>query len=59
MFKKIAIILAATMFLAIAAAPISAQGVLMNSAETINQGNIKLAIFPTVLLGWDTGSRRA
>jgi hypothetical protein len=56
MFKKIVIILAAAMFLAAAAAQVSAQGVLMNSAETINQGNIKLAIFPTVLLGKNGGN---
>jgi hypothetical protein len=56
MFKKIVIILAAAMFLAAAAAQVSAQGVLMNSAETINQGNLKLAIFPTVLLGKNGGN---
>jgi hypothetical protein len=50
MFKKIVIILAAALLLA-AAAQVSAQSVIMNSAETINQGNIKLAIFPTVLFG--------
>ena len=55
MFKKIVIILAAAMFLATLAAEVSAQEVLMNSAETINQGNIKLAIFPTVLLGKNGG----
>ena len=55
MFKKIAMILAAAVFLVAAAAEVSAQDVLMNSAETINQGNIKLAIFPTVLLGKNGG----
>ena len=30
-----------------------AQNFLMNSAETINQGNFKIAAFPTVLLGED------
>jgi hypothetical protein len=30
-----------------------AQNILMNSAETINQGNFKIAVFPTVLLGED------
>jgi hypothetical protein len=54
MLKKTLFILAATMFLA-SAAQLSAQAVLMNSAETINQGNIKLAIFPTVLLGKNGG----
>jgi uncharacterized membrane protein len=54
MLKKTLFILAATMFLA-SAAQLSAQAVLMNSAETINHGNIKLAIFPTVLLGKNGG----
>jgi hypothetical protein len=43
------IILAAAMFLA--AVDVSAQDVLMNSAETIKKGNFKVAVFPTVLLG--------
>jgi hypothetical protein len=51
MLKTIVVILAATVFLVAAAAEVSAQDVLMNSAETINQGNIKLALFPTVLFG--------
>jgi hypothetical protein len=51
MFKKIVLILAAPVFLFAAAAQSSAQDVLMNSAETINQGNFKLALFPTVLFG--------
>jgi hypothetical protein len=54
MFKKFVIILIAAIFLA-AAAQVSAQAVLMNSAETINQGNLKLAIFPTVLFGKNGG----
>jgi hypothetical protein len=54
MLKKIVIILAGAMFLA-AAVEVSAQEVLMNSAETINVGNIKLAIFPTVLFGNNGG----
>jgi ABC-type amino acid transport substrate-binding protein len=49
MRKKIMIILAAAVFLAVATVPLSAQQVLMNSAETINKGNLKLAIFPTLL----------
>ncbi len=49
MFKKIIIILAAAIFLIVATSEVSAQQVLMNSAETINQGNLKLAIFPTML----------
>ena len=55
MLKKIMIILTAVMFLATAAAQVSAQSVLMNSAETINQGNLKLGIFPTVLFGKNGG----
>ena len=51
MLKTIVVILAATVFLVTAAAEVSAQDVLMNSAETINQGNFKLALFPTVLFG--------
>ncbi|MCX6564340.1 MAG: hypothetical protein NTU60_12195 [Candidatus Aminicenantes bacterium] len=54
MIKTIVVILAATMFL-VAAAEVSAQDVLMNSAETINQGNFKLAVFPTVLFGKNGG----
>lgn len=37
--------------LAVLGAAASAQDVLMNSAETIDQGNFKLALFPTALLG--------
>jgi len=56
MFKTIVVFLAAAMFLATVATEVSAQEVLMNSAETINQGNIKLAIFPTVLFGKNGGN---
>ena len=56
MFKTIVVFLAATMFLFTAAAEVSAQDVLMNSAETINQGNIKLGLFPTVLFGKSGGN---
>ncbi len=55
MLKKLIIILAAALFLAVAAVPVSAQQVLMNSAETINKGNLKLAVFPTVLFGKNGG----
>lgn len=55
MRKRTTTILAAAMFLAAAAADVSAQGVLMNSAETITQGNLKLAIFPTMLFGENGG----
>lgn len=51
MLKTIVAILAATVFLVAVAGEVSAQNVLMNSAETINQGNFKLALFPTVLFG--------
>ena len=44
--------------------PALAQNFLMNSAETINRGNFKIALFPAVLLGeddaddqWGVGSR--
>jgi len=47
---KILVILAVSVLL-FSAAEVSAQDVIMNSAETINQGNFKLALFPTVLLG--------
>ncbi len=50
MLKKIIVGLSAVLFLASAAA-VSAQDVLMNSAETINKGNVKLGFFPTVLFG--------
>jgi hypothetical protein len=55
MLKTIVVFLAAAMFLVTVAAEVSAQDVLMNSAETINQGNIKLALFPTVLFGKNGG----
>jgi len=55
MHKTIGVLLAATVFLVAAAAEVSAQDVLMNSAETINQGNFKLALFPTVLFGKNGG----
>jgi hypothetical protein len=55
MLKTIMVILAAGMFLAAAAVDVSAQDVMMNSAETINPGNFKLAVFPTVLFGKNRG----
>ena len=55
MLNKFTIILVAALFLAAAALPVSAQQVLMNSAETINKGNLKLAVFPTVLFGKNGG----
>lgn len=55
MLKKFVIILIVAMFLTAAVAQVSAQSVLMNSAETINQGNLKLGIFPTILFGKNGG----
>ncbi len=55
MFKKIVMILPAAIVFAALAGEVSAQDVLMNSAETINQGNFKLAVFPTVLFGKNGG----
>jgi len=55
MRKKVLIILAAGLFIAATTAQVQAQQVLMNSAETINQGNLKLAVFPTVLFGKNGG----
>lgn len=55
MGKKILFILAAVLFIAVTAIQVPAQQVLMNSAETINQGNLKLAVFPTVLFGKNGG----
>jgi len=43
--------LIATSFLVLSAGPARAQNFLMNSAETINQGNFKIAAFPTLMLG--------
>ncbi len=49
---------------AMAPAPAAAQNFLMNSAETINKGNLKIALFPVVLFGeddaeseWGVGTR--
>jgi hypothetical protein len=55
MLKKITIIMATALLLLAVAVPVSAQQVLMNSAETINKGNLKLAVFPTVLFGKNGG----
>ncbi|MBU4308128.1 MAG: hypothetical protein KKB32_09920 [Acidobacteria bacterium] len=55
MLKKFVIILIVAMFLTADVAQVSAQSVLMNSAETINQGNLKLGIFPTILFGKNGG----
>ncbi len=55
MLRKTLVILAIAATLAAGAVGAKAQDVLMNSAETINQGNFKLAVFPTVLFGKNGG----
>jgi len=55
MFRKIAILMAAGMLLAAAAVEVRAQDVIMGSAETINKGNLKIGVFPTVLFGKNGG----
>ncbi len=55
MFKKILIVFILILFTIIFSINVSAQEVLMNSAETINPGNFKLAIFPTMLIGRNGG----
>lgn len=47
--------LAAGLLAAAAAAPLAAQEVVMNSAETINRGNFKLGVFPVVLFARNGG----
>lgn len=49
--KKLFVIAASVS--ALGAGRADAQNFLMNSAETINEGNFKIAAFPTVLLGED------
>ena len=49
------LLLAGACALALGASPAGAQNFLMNSAETINEGNFKLAAFPTVFTGDDEG----
>ena len=46
---------AALCTIAAGAGPAHAQNFLMNSAETINEGNFKISAFPTILLGEDGG----
>ena len=46
---------AGAFLLALGPRPAVAQNFLMNSAETINKGNFKLAAFPTVFTGDDEG----
>ena len=51
-------ILPAVILLALGAGSAQAQNVLMNSAETINKGNFKIAAFPTVLFAEGTGDNQ-
>ncbi len=55
MLKKIIIIMAVSMFLFTGTAVLTAQDVIMGSAETIKPGNIKLGIFPMVIFGKNGG----
>jgi hypothetical protein len=50
MLRTSATVLASLALFGLAGATASAQDVVMNSAETINVGNIKVALFPTALL---------
>lgn len=51
MFKMMRLTLVLAGIFAAMAGAARAQDVIMNSAETINEGNFKLALFPTALLG--------
>lgn len=51
MLRRSLLLLVASSSVFLAAGPARAQNVLMNSAETINKGNFKIAAFPTVLFG--------
>jgi hypothetical protein len=55
MFRKIVILMAVGMFLALAAVGLRAQDVIMGSAETINKGNLKIGVYPTVLFAKNGG----
>ncbi len=55
MIKKMILFYAILILLFISVEGVSYQGVLMNSAETINPGNFKLAIFPTTIIGKNGG----
>lgn len=55
MFKNRWVLFMAVLLMAVTISEVSAQEVLMNSAETINPGNFKLSIFPLVLLGENGG----
>ena len=55
MIRKIVLIISITVLICYSLIPAAYQGVLMNSAETINPGNFKLAVFPTLILGKNGG----
>lgn len=55
MYKKIIIIFSLIVFISVSLTAMTYQGLVMNSAETINPGNFKLAIFPTMLIGKNGG----
>ena len=64
MSRRVSLAAFALVCCAMAPAPAAAQNFLMNSAETINKGNLKIALFPVVLFGeddaeseWGVGTR--
>jgi hypothetical protein len=64
MSRRLSLVALALLCSAAAPTPAVAQNFLMNSAETINRGNFKIALFPVVLFGeddaedeWGIGSR--
>ncbi|MCK5220331.1 MAG: hypothetical protein KAR14_02020 [Candidatus Aminicenantes bacterium] len=55
MSRKMILIISMMIFASVSIIPASYQGVLMNSAETINPGNFKLTVFPTMIIGKNGG----
>ncbi len=55
MSRKMILIISMMIFGSVSIIPASYQGVLMNSAETINPGNFKLTVFPTMIIGKNGG----
>jgi len=55
MLKKFVIIMAVSMFLFTGTVALTAQDVIMGSAETIKPGNLKLGVFPIVVFGKNGG----
>jgi hypothetical protein len=51
--RRLAVLSFSFLMLMALAPSAQAQNILMNSAETINKGNFKIGVFPTVLLGED------